>query len=77
VKNPKFLLVSGVMELRQTPVPVAPSVLYVTDSTTGATVVYGIPWNTQQAQAGQQIVAKLLPLDIAKPRGGGPARPAR
>jgi hypothetical protein len=77
VKNPKFLLVSGVMELRQPPVPVAPSVLYVTDSTTGATVVYGIPWNTQQAQAGQQIVAKLLPLDIAKPRGGGPARPAR
>ena len=77
VKNPKFLLVSGVMELRQSPVTVAPSVLYVTDSTTGATVVYGIPWNNQQAQAGQQIVAKLLPLDIAKPRGGGPARPAR
>ena len=76
VKNPKFLLVSGVADLRQTPVPVAPSVLYVTDATTGATAVYGIPWNAQQAQAGP-VVAKLLPLDIAKPRGGGPARPGR
>jgi len=75
VKNPKFLLVSGVADLRQTPVPIASSVLYVTDSTTGATAVYGIPWNAQQA--GQPIVAKLLPLDIAKPRGGGPARPGR
>jgi len=77
VKNPKFLLVSGVAEMRQTPVPVAPSVLYFTDSTTGATVAYGIPWNAQQAQAGQPIVAKLVPLDIARPRGGGQARPGR
>lgn len=75
VKNPKFLLVSGVADLRQPPVPVAPSVLYVTDSTTGATAVYGIPLTAQQA--GQPIVGKLLPLDIAKPRGGGPARPGR
>lgn len=77
VKNPRFLLVSGVADLRQTPVPISPSVLYVTDSTTGTTVVYGIPWNAQQAQSGQPIIAKLVPLDVAKPRGGGPARPGR
>lgn len=76
-KNPRFLLVSGMAERRQANVPMAPSVLYVTDSATGTTVVYGIPWSPQQAQAGQPIVSKLVPLDIAKPRGGGPARPAR
>ena len=77
VKNPKFLLVSGVADLRQSAVPLAQSVLYVTDSATGTTVVYGIPWNPQQAQAGQPVIIDLVPLDIAKPRGGGPARPGR
>jgi len=77
VKNPKFLLVSGAADLRQSAVPLAQSVLYVTDSATGTTVVYGIPWNPQQAQAGQSVVVDLAPLDIAKPRGGGPARPGR
>lgn len=75
LKNPRFLLVSGAIELRQPAVPVASSVLYVTDSTTGATAVYGIPLNA--TQAGQPIASKLLPLDIAKPRGGGAARPGR
>ena len=77
VKNPKFLLVSGAADLRQSAVPLAQSVLYVTDSTTGTTVVYGIPWSGQQAQAGQPVVVDLVPLDIAKPRGGGPVRPGR
>jgi len=66
VKNPKFLLVSGLADM-----PVggnmkfAQSVLYVTDSSTGTTVAYGIPWNEQQ------VVAELVPLDVARPRGGG------
>jgi hypothetical protein len=44
-------------------------VLYVTDVSTGVTVAYGIPWNSQQAAAAG--VQELVPLDIAKPRGGG------
>ena len=66
MKNPKFLLVSGLADM-----PVggnmkfAQSVLYVTDSSTGTTVAYGIPWNEQQ------VVAELVPLDVARPRGGG------
>lgn len=75
VKNPRFLLVSGVVEMRQAAAAVAPSVLYVTDATTGATVAYGIPWSAQQAA--QPVGGKLVPLDIAKPRGGGPPRPGR
>lgn len=68
VKNPKFLLVSGAADVRQASAALASSVLYVTDSSTGATVAYGIPWSGQQPQ----VMAPLVPLDIARPRGGGP-----
>jgi len=66
-KNPKFLLVSGVAEPRRGTVTLASSVLYVTDSSTGTTAAYGIPWNSQQPQA----MAPMVLLDIARPRGGG------
>lgn len=66
VKNPKFLLVSGVAEPRRGGVTLASSVLYVTDSATGTTAAYGIPWNTQQPQ----LMAPLVLLDVARPRGG-------
>ena len=66
-KNPKFLLVSGVAEPRRGAVTLASSVLYVTDSSTGTTAAYGIPWNSQQPQ----MMAPLVLLDIARPRGGG------
>ena len=50
----------------------AQSVLYVTDAATGVTVAYGIPWNSQQtAGGGGPLLAELVPLDIARPRGGG------
>lgn len=67
VKNPKFLLVSGLAEMPAVGgMQFAPSVLYVTDSSTGTTVAYGIPYNAQQAG-----LAELVRLDIARPRGGG------
>jgi hypothetical protein len=73
VKNPKFLLVPGQANFggggggR-----LAQSVLYVTDAATGVTVAYGIPWSTQQAPgAAGPVLAELVPLDIARPRGGG------
>ncbi|MEI7781533.1 MAG: hypothetical protein WCJ18_06360 [Planctomycetota bacterium] len=66
-KNPKFLLVSGLADMPVGGnVQFAQSVLYVTDSSTGTTVAYGIPWNAQQAG-----VSELVPLDVARPRGGG------
>jgi len=66
-KNPKFLLLSGMAELRRPGTTFASSVLYVTDSSTGTTAAYGIPWNAQQPQ----LVAPLVLLDVAQPRGGG------
>jgi hypothetical protein len=73
-KNPRFLLVAGEADLRRTRVPLAPSVLYVTDSSTGVTAAYGIPWNPQQAANGP-MVGELVLLDVAKPRGGGAPAP--
>jgi len=50
----------------------ASSVLYVTDAATGVTVAYGIPWNAQQTAGGAApVMAELVTLDIARPRGGG------
>jgi hypothetical protein len=66
-KNPKFLLISGIAELRRGNMTFGSSVLYVTDSSTGTTVAYGIPWNALQPQ----LVAPLVLLDVARPRGGG------
>jgi len=72
VKNPKFLLVPGVASFAGAAGSrMAPSVLYVTDAATGVTVAYGIPYNAQQAAAGGPMLLELVPLDIARPRGGG------
>lgn len=70
-KNPKFLLVAGLADLRRAGnVSLAPAVLYVTDSSSGTTVAYGIPSRVQQSQ----VAAPLVPLDIARPRGAAKAK---
>jgi hypothetical protein len=65
-KNAKFLLVSGGMAFNGAGA-LAPSVLYVTDASTGVTAAYGIPWGP--GMAGRQ--SPLMPLDRANARGGG------
>lgn len=73
VKNPKFLLVPGTASFAGAGGGrMAQSALYVTDAATGVTAAYGIPWNSQQtAGGGGPVLAELVPLDIARPRGGG------
>jgi hypothetical protein len=69
VKKPRFLLISGVTAFAgPASNSFGASVLYVTDAATGVTVAYGIPWNSQQAAI--PGIAELVPLDIARPRGG-------
>ena len=68
-KNPRFLLVAGTADLRGGRMPLAASVLYVTDSATGVTVAYGIPWGPQSA-TGAPFVREFVLLDKANPRGG-------
>lgn len=70
-KQPRFLLVSGMSNLRRSQAgPLGQSVLYVTDSSTGRTAAYGIPWSPQQAQKG--FASELVLLDVANPRGAAP-----
>lgn len=73
-KNPRFLLVSGMVEGVRRRAGLAQSVLYVTDTDTGTTAAYAIPWN-QQAQSGTPFMAGLELLDVARPRGGGAKAP--
>jgi hypothetical protein len=76
VKSPRFMLVPGAANFTGNAAGrMAASVLYVTDAATGVTVAYGIPWNAQQAAGGGgPVVSEFVPLDIAKPRGGGGAK---
>ena len=69
VKNPKFLLVAGQVEMRRSRTPMAPAVLYVTDCTSGATAAYGIPFSNQRGVVGG-VASPLILLDVAQPRGG-------
>ena len=69
VKNPKFLLVAGQVEMRRSRTPMAPAVLYVTDCTSGATAAYGIPYSNQRVVVGG-VASPLILLDVAQPRGG-------
>ena len=76
VKNPKFLLVSGQVNLMGTQAnKLGQSVLYVTDVSTGVTAAYGVPWGTSAATAAAGPVAPLVLLDVVRPRGGGDKAP--
>jgi hypothetical protein len=74
-KNPKFLLVSGMVDGVRRRAGFAQSVLYVTDTDTGTTAAYAIPWTQQRAQSGTPFVEGLDLLDVARPRGGGAKAP--
>jgi len=76
VQNPRFLIAPGRISFGgNSGGRMAQSVIYVTDGTTGVTVAYGIPWSPQQTGSGKPVTAELVPLDIARPRGGGPRVP--
>jgi hypothetical protein len=70
VKNQRFMIVPGMVKMGAT-ARMALSVLYVTDAATGVTVAYGIP--TGGKPGATATTAALVPLDIARPRSGGPA----
>jgi hypothetical protein len=65
VKNPKFLMVTGVAEMRQgyRGGKLARSVIYVAEATSGKVVAYGAPWDQTKASSPQGFMAPLIPLD--------------
>jgi hypothetical protein len=71
-KQPKYLLVTGGLEIRQNVSNIRPakSIVYVADSNTGRYVAYMLPWNQQLANAGGAQAAPMVVI------GRGSARNA-
>jgi hypothetical protein len=66
VKNPKFLMVTGIADLRQgyRGVKMARSIVYIAEATTGKVVAYGAPWDQTKASSPQGFTAAFVPLDM-------------
>lgn len=65
-KHPKYLMVTGNSVFRRGGGQVQPgnSVVYVAELTSGKVAAYAIPWSQAYANAGRQIHAKLVLLDV-------------
>jgi hypothetical protein len=81
-KSPKYLMVTGVADLRRTggnrTLP-SRSVLYVAEPTSGKVGVFAIPWNSAQHASNQPILGKMVALDAKRFRAvaaaAGPVSP--
>jgi len=74
-KKPKFLMVTGVANLRRGGGAVQPSraVVYVAEVTSGKMAAYAIPWSPQMYATGRVVRQALIPLAVTpfRPAGGG------
>lgn len=64
-KNPKYLLVTGLAQLRRGGGQIQPgaSVVYVAELTSGKVAAYAVPWSRGAANSNIPIKANLVPLD--------------
>lgn len=66
-KNPKFLVVTGVANLRRGNPPLGQTVVYVAESISGQVNAYGVPWlPTGRQPVVNPIKSRLVPLDTMK-----------
>lgn len=67
-KNPKYLMVTGLAQLRRSGGGVQPgaSVVYVAEVTSGKVAAFGVPWSRAAANSNQPIKAALIPLDVVQ-----------
>ncbi|MFZ5829556.1 MAG: hypothetical protein ACOY3P_05690 [Planctomycetota bacterium] len=67
-KNPKFLMVTGLADLKRGTTRLQPSrsVVYVAEVTTGKLAAYAIPWSPSATSNNQQIRQTLVPLDVVQ-----------
>ena len=63
IKNPKFLVVTGVADLRRGQLPLGQTVVYVAEATTGQVNAYGMPWAPGRQAVAAPVKATLMPLD--------------
>jgi len=69
-KNPRFLIVTGVADIRRGSARIRPgrSIVYVAELTTGKVGAYAIPWARERHNAGQPFVGTFVPLDVTRMR---------
>ena len=65
-KNPRYLMVTGIVDLRRGAAQLRPSMaaVYVAEITSGKVAAYVIPWDMHRHAAGQVFHGGLRPLDV-------------
>jgi hypothetical protein len=69
VKNPKYLMVSGLVDNRQGATAAGKlgnAAIYVAEINSGQMAAYAIPWQPQRHSAGQPQAGAFIPLDRVK-----------
>jgi len=69
-KNPRFLITTGIADLRRGSARLRPglSVVYIAELTTGKVGAYALPWARERHNAGKPFVGTFVPLDVAQLR---------
>lgn len=72
-KNPRFMLVTGLADIRRggPRMQVGRSAVYVAEVTTGKVAALAVPWGPTTASAGQLIQQPLLLMDVTTFRAAG------
>lgn len=68
-KNPRYLMVTGVADLRRfggAQVRPGACVVYIAELTTGKLAAYGVPWSPDMHKRGAAFQGQLIPLDVAQ-----------
>ncbi len=66
-KNPKFLMITGMMNMRRGAGPQwGNTVAYIAEANSGMVGAFATPWPREYANAGKMIQAPLVLLDVAK-----------
>ncbi len=69
-KNPRFLIVTGVADIRRGSARLRPgrAIVYIAELTSGKVGAYAIPWARERHNAGQPFVGTFVPLDVTQMR---------
>ncbi len=68
-KNPRYLMVTGVADLRRVAgsnVRPGASVVYIAELTTGKIAAYAVPWSPDLHKRGTPFQGQLMPLDVTQ-----------
>ena len=65
-KNPRFLMVTGVADMRRGTLPLGQTVIYVAEVSSGQVAAYGLPWVSGQQTATGILKGRIVPLDRMK-----------